>query len=88
MCRVASLKLKEGKQRRLKNYYGRKVWTVCATDVEWLECELANKPQEIVDQERDIDKVKKQIKRLAKKIRSPHNQYERKAKKGKDKIKT
>jgi len=55
----------------LKNYYERKVWTVCATDVEWLECELANKPQEIVHQEQDIDKVKKQIRRLAKKIRLP-----------------
>ena len=87
LCRVASLKLKEGKQRRLKNYYGRKVWTVCATDVEWLECELANKPKEIVDQERDIDKVKKQIKRLAKKIRSPTTNMREKQKKEKTKLK-
>ena len=87
LCRVASLKLKEGKQRRLKNYNGRKVWTVCATDVEWLECELANKPQEIVDQERDIDKVKKQIKRLAKKIRSPTTDMREKQKKEKTKSK-
>ncbi len=26
-----------------KKYYGRKVWTVNATDVEWVECEQVNK---------------------------------------------
>jgi len=80
VCRVSSIKLKEGSQRRWKNHYGKKVWTICAKDVEWLECELANKPQKLVDQEQDIDKVKKQIKRLAKKIKSPKTDMKEKQK--------
>ncbi len=28
---------------KCKNYYGRKVWTVNRTDVEWVECEHVNK---------------------------------------------
>ena len=87
LCRVASLKLKEGSQRRWKNYYGRKVWTICATDVEYLECELANKPQEIVDQEQYIDKVKERIIKVAGKIKSPKTNMKEKQKKKKTKSK-
>jgi hypothetical protein len=28
---------------KYKNYYGKKVWTVNAADVEWVECEHVNK---------------------------------------------
>lgn len=62
LCRVISLKLKDHPTtHRWKNYYGKKVWTVCASDVEWLEVELAPKPKRIVDQEENIEQMKKDI---------------------------
>jgi hypothetical protein len=44
LCQVLGLQLKENAQSYiLKNYYGKKVWTVNAADVEWVECEHVNK---------------------------------------------
>lgn len=72
LCRVSSLKLKDsGHQRQWRNYYGKKVWTVCAKDVEWLECELANKPRDIIEQELNIQKLKRKFDRTSKKMNSP-----------------
>jgi len=51
-------------QSQMENYYGKKVWTVCATDVEWLEVELAPKPKRISDQEDNIVQTEQQIKYL------------------------
>jgi len=52
---VTSIKLKEASNNhRWKYYYGKKSWTVCAVDVEWLEVELAPKPKRISDQEDNI----------------------------------
>jgi hypothetical protein len=44
LCRVLDVKLKHNAPSyKCKNYHGRKVWTVNATDVEWLECEHVHK---------------------------------------------
>ena len=44
LCQVLGVHLKENVQRyKWKNYYGKKVWTVNAADVEWVECEHVNK---------------------------------------------
>ncbi len=40
LCRVLCMKLKDNAQSyKCKNYYGKKVWTVNATDIEWVEYE-------------------------------------------------
>jgi hypothetical protein len=44
ICRVIGIKLKEEPQsNKWKNNFGRKVWTVKASDVEWVQCEHINK---------------------------------------------
>ncbi len=44
LCQVLDVKLKHNAPSyKCKNYYGRKVQTVNATDVEWVECEHVNK---------------------------------------------
>jgi hypothetical protein len=44
LCRVLGVKLNKNAQSyKWKNYYGKKVWTVNAADVEWVECEHVNK---------------------------------------------
>jgi hypothetical protein len=49
ICRVIGIKLKEEPQSyKWKNYFGRKVWTVNASDVEWVECEHINKTGTII----------------------------------------
>ena len=59
MCRVIGLKLKQNPTTYAwKNYYGRKVWTVNARDVEWVECEHMNKPRTIVQLEAQIYHLK------------------------------
>ena len=80
LCRVSSLKLKDsGTQRVWRNYYERKVWTVCAKDVEWLECELVNRPKDIIEQEHNIDSLRKKIDSISRKINS--KQYSNQLKK-------
>jgi hypothetical protein len=39
----------------MENYYGKKVWTINANDVEWVECEHINKSGTIVQLEAQID---------------------------------
>jgi hypothetical protein len=59
ICRVIGIKLKEQPQSyKLKNYYGRKVWTVHASDVEWVECEHINKTGTIIQLEAQIDQLR------------------------------
>ncbi len=44
ICRVIGIRLKEESQSyKWKNYYGRKEWTVNASEVEWVQCEHINK---------------------------------------------
>ena len=40
-----------------KTYYGRKVWTINANDVKWVECEHINKSGTIVQLEAQIDQL-------------------------------
>jgi hypothetical protein len=59
LCKVIGVKLKHNPQSyRRKNYYGKKVWTVNANDVEWVECEHINKTGTIVQLEAQIDQLK------------------------------
>lgn len=54
-CRVVGMKLKDNQTTyQWKNYYGRKVWTVSATDVEWIECEHYPKSDAVKDIEQKL----------------------------------
>ena len=52
-----------------KNYYGRKVATVCAKDVEWIECEHVIKTEPMVWLEREINKLTQKILSATKRTR-------------------
>ncbi len=55
LCHVLDVKRRHNAPRyKCKNYYGRKVWTVNATDVEWVECEHVNKTGLILQLETQI----------------------------------
>ena len=53
MCRLVS--------HTHKKYYARKVATVCAKDVEWIECEHVIKNDPMVRLERQINELKQKI---------------------------
>jgi hypothetical protein len=62
ICRVLGFKLKENAQSyQCKNYYGKKVWTVSATDVEWVECEHVNETSLLLQLESQINELKCQL---------------------------
>jgi hypothetical protein len=62
ICRVLGFKLTENAQSyKYKNYYGKKVWTVSATDVEWVECEHVNKTSLLLQLESQIIELKRQL---------------------------
>jgi len=44
-----------------KNYYGKKVWTVNAADVEWFECEYVNKTSLVAQLKSQINELKCQL---------------------------
>jgi hypothetical protein len=55
---VLDVKLKHNAPSyKCKNYYGKKVWTVNATDFEWVECEHANKTGPILQIETQTNDV-------------------------------
>jgi hypothetical protein len=59
LCRVLGVKLKDDAQSyKYKNYYGKKVWTVNAADVEWVECEHVYKSSFITQLESQIKELK------------------------------
>ena len=65
LCRVVSMKLKEcAPSHKWKNYYGKKVWTVSADDVEWVECVLEAKTTSIVELEGSIKVLQDNMKTL------------------------
>ena len=67
LCKVIDVKLKHNPQSyRWKNYYGKKVWTVNANDVKWVECEHINKTGTIVQLEAQIDQLKCTLESLQK----------------------
>ena len=56
--RLKSVKLKsDAKSLQWKNWNGRKVWTVCATDVEWIELEHHPKTPEILMLEQNFNSL-------------------------------
>jgi hypothetical protein len=61
MCRVIGVKLKKNPINR------KKVWTVNASNVEWVECEHINKNGSIVQSEAQIHQVRCKLNRLQKK---------------------
>jgi hypothetical protein len=59
ICRVIGIKLKKEPQSyKWKNYYGRKVWTVNASDVEWVQCEHINKTGTMIQLQAEIDQLR------------------------------
>jgi hypothetical protein len=62
LCRVLGVQLKENAQSyNWKNYYGKKVWTVNAADVEGVECEHVNKTGLLSQLESQINELKRQL---------------------------
>lgn len=54
-CRFVGIKLKDGQTTYIwKNYYNKKVWTVNASDVEWVECECFPKADALKTLEKKI----------------------------------
>ncbi len=71
LCRALDVKLKHNAPSyKCKNYYGRKVWAVSATDVDWVECEHVNKTGLMIQLETQIHDVTCQLD-LAKKEDQP-----------------
>ena len=68
LCRVLDVKLKHNAPSyECKNYYGRKVWTVNMTDVEWVECEHVNKTGLMVQLETQLQDVTSKLDSATKK---------------------
>ncbi len=62
LCWVLDFNLKHNAPSyKYKNYYGRKVWTVNATDVEWVECEHVNRTGLMLQLETQIYDVTSQL---------------------------
>ena len=62
LCRVLGVQMKENAQSyKWKNYYGKKVWSVNAEDVEWVECKHVNKTNLISQLESQINELKQQL---------------------------
>ena len=58
LCRLVSMKLKENAtSHKYKNYYNRKVWTVSASDVEWIEVEHVVKTEPMIEIAREIESM-------------------------------
>ena len=49
---------KEPQSYKWKNYYGRKMWTVNASDVEWVQCEHINKTGTMIQLQAKIDQLR------------------------------
>ena len=59
---MLTVKLKDNAPSyKWKNIYGRKVWTVNANDVEWVECEHVNKTGSIIQLETNINDLTYQL---------------------------
>jgi hypothetical protein len=58
LCRVVSVKLKQNARLRLRNYDGKKVYSVNVRDVEYIECEHFPKKPELVKMQARLQQVK------------------------------
>ena len=62
LCRVIGVKLKDNAQSYTwKNYYGKKVWTINAADVDWVECQHVNKSNFLTQLESQIKQLKNEL---------------------------
>ena len=58
LCRLVSIKMKDDAPPcQWKNYHGRKVWTVCAKDCEWMEVEHVIKTDSILVLEKRMEET-------------------------------
>ena len=58
LCHLVSMKLRENSTTcKIKKHCGRKVWTVCASDVEWTECKHVVKTDAMIQLERKRSKL-------------------------------
>ena len=70
LCCLVSVKIiDDATSHTHKNYYGRKAATVCAKDVEWIECEHAIKTEPMVRREREINGLKQKIPSVTKRTK-------------------
>jgi hypothetical protein len=70
LCRLVGIKLKDGQTlHRWKNYYDRKVWTVCASDVEWIECVHYPKSSVSIAIESELMEKRDQLQKLNENMR-------------------
>ena len=77
ICRVINFKIKQNAPSyKCKNYYGKKVWTVNAIDVEWVECEHANKTEMILQLETQIHEYTSQLDLIENKTQIKTNQIQ------------
>ena len=76
ICRVLNIKLiQDAPSYKWKNYYGRKVWTVNAKDVEYVECEHVNKNETMLQLETQIYEYTSQIDLLQNKNKKKQIKY-------------
>lgn len=62
LCRLTSMKLKQNATTfKPKNFYDRKVWTVRATDVEWIEVEHVIKTDAIIEKEKEMKTINNRL---------------------------
>lgn len=62
LCRLVSMRLKANPTtHRYKNMYGRKVWTVCASDVEWIEVEHVVKTESMLELEKEMEGLQRNL---------------------------
>ena len=62
LCRVIGVKLKDNAHSYTwKNYYGKKVWTINAADVDWVECQHVNKSNFLTQLESQIKQLKNEL---------------------------
>ena len=57
LCRIVSVKLKQNAKLRLRNYDGKKVYSVNVRDVEYIECEHFPKKPELVKMQQKIQQI-------------------------------
>ena len=77
ICRVINIKIKQdAPSYKCKNYWGKKVWTVNATDVEWVECEHVNKTGIMIQLETQIQEYTSQLDLMENKIQIQTNEIQ------------
>ena len=71
VCNLVSIKIKQGEaSHKLQDFYGKKVWTVNAKDVEWLTVQLFNDSKQISSIKHKLDQFTKNRTRKLKQFKS------------------